>query len=75
MVDSRGRSVGRYVMRLVGGVAVILGILGAFSSLADGNLVGIVLSALFLAGGVFLLKRSGDGGRAGRPASVPRDAR
>ncbi|MGC4896700.1 hypothetical protein [Micromonospora sp. DT31] len=59
MVDSRGKSVGRYLMRLVGGVAVIVGLLGAVSSLADGNLVGIVLSAVFIGGGVFLLKRSG----------------
>ncbi|MCT2276680.1 hypothetical protein [Micromonospora chalcea] len=46
-------------MRLVGGVAVILGLLGIFSTLAQGNLVGIVLSILFIGGGVFLLKRSG----------------
>ncbi|MEW2590457.1 hypothetical protein AB0893_08585 [Micromonospora aurantiaca] len=59
MVDSRGKSVGRYLMRLVGGVAVILGLLGIFATLADGNLVGIVLSVLFIGGGVFLLKRSG----------------
>ncbi|MEU1811939.1 hypothetical protein [Micromonospora aurantiaca (nom. illeg.)] len=59
-------------MRLVGGVAVILGLLGIFATLADGNLVGIVLSVLFIGGGVFLLKRSG-GGR--RTDSVPRPAR
>ncbi|KAB1909570.1 hypothetical protein F8279_03220 [Micromonospora sp. AMSO1212t] len=72
MVDSRGKSVGRYVMRLVGGVAVVLGLLGIFGTLADGNLVGIVLSLVFIGGGVFLLKRSGPDRRQD---SVPRAAR
>lgn len=72
MVDSRGMSVGRYVMRLVGGVAVIVGLLGIFGTLADGNLVGIVLSILFIGGGVFLLKRSGPDRRTD---SAPRAAR
>ncbi|MEU8071089.1 hypothetical protein [Micromonospora sp. NPDC048169] len=72
MVDSRGKSVGRYLMRLVGGVAVILGLLGIFSTLAQGNLVGIVLSLVFIGGGVLLLKRSGGDRRTG---SVPRAAR
>ncbi|MBO4138965.1 hypothetical protein J5U46_02195 [Micromonospora tulbaghiae] len=72
MVDSRGKSVGRYLMRLVGGVAVIFGLLGIFATLADGNLVGIVLSVVFIGGGVFLLKRSGPDKRAD---SVPRAAR
>ncbi|MBQ1041195.1 MULTISPECIES: hypothetical protein [unclassified Micromonospora] len=65
-------SVGRYVMRLVGGVAVIVGLLGIFGTLADGNLVGIVLSILFIGGGVFLLKRSGPDRRTD---SAPRAAR
>ncbi|MEU4790628.1 hypothetical protein AB0F95_13095 [Micromonospora tulbaghiae] len=72
MVDSRGKSVGRYLMRLVGGVAVILGLLGIFGTLADGNLVGIVLSLVFIGGGIFLLKRSGPDKRTD---SVPRAAR
>lgn len=59
MMDSRGKAVGRYLLRLVGGVSVIIGLLMAFSSLTDGNLVGIVLSAVLIGGGVFALKRSG----------------
>ncbi|MDW3847754.1 hypothetical protein NMK34_14205 [Micromonospora sp. BRA006-A] len=59
-------------MRLVGGVAVILGLLGTFGTLAEGNLVGIVLSLVFIGGGVFLLKRSGPDRRTD---SVPRAAR
>lgn len=71
MVDSRGKTVGRYLLRLVGGVAVIVGLLMAFSSLADGNLVGIVLSAVFIGGGVFALKRSGGPRRAEGSTSAP----
>ncbi|MGY4908161.1 hypothetical protein [Micromonospora aurantiaca (nom. illeg.)] len=59
-------------MRLVGGVAVILGLLGIFGTLAEGNLVGIVLSLVFIGGGVFLLKRSGPDRRTD---SVPGAAR
>ncbi|MEE3922367.1 hypothetical protein V2I01_40990 [Micromonospora sp. BRA006-A] len=36
-------------------MAVILGLLGTFGTLAEGNLVGIVLSLVFIGGGVFLL--------------------
>ncbi|MGC4890903.1 hypothetical protein [Micromonospora sp. DT227] len=59
MMDSRGKAVGRYLLRLVGGVSVIIGLLMAFSSLTEGNLFGIVLSAVLIGGGVFALKRSG----------------
>ncbi|MEW2444258.1 hypothetical protein [Micromonospora marina] len=72
MVDSRGKSVGRYLMRLVGGVAVIFGLLGIFGTLAEGNLFGIVFSLILVGGGVFLLKRSGPDRRTD---SVPRAAR
>ncbi|MCZ7438087.1 hypothetical protein O7598_16880 [Micromonospora sp. WMMC241] len=71
MMDSRGKAVGRYLLRLVGGVAVIIGLLMAFSSLADGNLFGIVLSAVFIGGGVFALKRSGGSRRAEGSTSAP----
>ncbi|WP_431931527.1 hypothetical protein [Micromonospora sp. RP3T] len=74
MMDSRGKAVGRYLLRLVGGVSVIIGLLMAFSSLTDGNLVGIVLSAVLIGGGVFALKRSGGPRRAGEPGSVARPA-
>ncbi|MFG1677424.1 hypothetical protein [Micromonospora sp. NPDC049282] len=71
MVDSRGKAVGRYLLRLVGGVSVICGLLMAFGSLADGNLVGIVLSAVLIGGGVFALKRSGSPRRAEGSTSAP----
>lgn len=66
MENERARSVGRYVMRLLGGVCVILGILAVFSALAQGNLVGVAIGAVFIAGGAFLLQRSGGFSRAGR---------
>ncbi|QLQ35446.1 hypothetical protein [Micromonospora robiginosa] len=71
MMDSRGKAVGRYLLRLVGGVSVIIGLLMAFSSLVDANLVGIVLSAVLIGGGVFALKRSGGPRRAEASTSVP----
>ncbi|PTA42674.1 hypothetical protein [Micromonospora sp. RP3T] len=74
MMDSRGKAIGRYLLRLVGGVSVIIGLLMVFGSLADGNLVGIVLSAVLIGGGVFALKRSGGPRRAGEPGSVARPA-
>ena len=58
MMDIRKQSVGSYFLRLFGGVAVIVGVLGVFSSLADGNLFGVALCAAFIAGGAVLLKRS-----------------
>ncbi|WP_410813889.1 hypothetical protein [Micromonospora sp. 067-2] len=72
MANERVKSVGGYLMRLLGGVAVIIGILAAFSALAQGNPVGLVLAVAFIAGGAFLLKRSGRGSRAGEAASTPR---
>ena len=75
MVDARVRSVGAYFMRLLGGLAVILGILGLVSSLSRGNLIGVAFSVAFIAGGAVLLKRSGGVGRAGKSASTPRGTR
>ncbi|MEU7586854.1 hypothetical protein AB0A95_11190 [Micromonospora sp. NPDC049230] len=66
MANERVKSVGGYFMRLVGGVAVILGLLGIFATLAQGNVTGLVLSIIFIVGGVVLLKRSPDLGGAGR---------
>jgi len=74
MVNERVKSVGGYFMRLLGGVAVILGILGAFTGLYQGNLVGLVFSVVFIVGGSILLKRSGAIG-AGDSASTPRGTR
>ncbi len=69
-MDNRVRSVSSYFLRLIGGVGVILGILGVFSSLPDGNLIGVVLGAVLIAGGVVLLKRSGRIGQAGKPGAA-----
>jgi hypothetical protein len=60
MMENRGRAVGAYFLRLIGGVAVIIGILGVFSSLANGNLFGVGLSIAFVVGGAVMLKRSGE---------------
>ncbi|GAB3959910.1 hypothetical protein GCM10027614_80440 [Micromonospora vulcania] len=66
---------GGYLMRLLGGVGVIVGILGIFASLSQPNVVGVVLGVLFVAGGVVLLKRSGGGSRAGGVTSTPHSTR
>ncbi|MFG1917351.1 hypothetical protein [Micromonospora sp. NPDC048898] len=66
MANERVKSVGGYLMRLAGGVAVIIGLLGVFATLAQGNVTGLVLSIIFIVGGVVLLKRSPDLGRGGR---------
>ncbi|MEV0002902.1 hypothetical protein AB0H28_11510 [Micromonospora sp. NPDC050980] len=71
MMESRGKAVGRYLLRIVGVVAVICGLLMAVGSLADGNLVGIVLGAVLIGGGVFALKRSGGPRRAEGSTSPP----
>jgi hypothetical protein len=74
MVDQRVKSVGGYFLRLLGGVAVILGILGAFAGLSQGNLIGTAFSVAFIVGGVVLLKRSGGTNRAGDSPSTPHGA-
>ncbi|MET8091100.1 hypothetical protein [Micromonospora sp. NPDC005220] len=65
MTNERVKSVGSFAMRILGVVAVVVGVLAIVSSLVQGNLVGVVLGAIFLAGGVVLLKRSG-------PRTTPR---
>jgi hypothetical protein len=75
MVHERVNSVGAYFMRLVGGVAVILGVLGALAGLSQGNLIGIAFSVAFVIGGVILLKRSGRTRRTGDSAFRPGDTR
>jgi hypothetical protein len=64
MVNERAKSVGGYFMRLLGGVALILGILGVFSALSNGNLIGVALSIAFIVVGGILLQRSGRSDRA-----------
>jgi hypothetical protein len=71
MTNGRGKAVGGYFLRLLGGVLVILGILAFFSSLTQGNPVGLILAVIFVAGGAFMLKRSGGAGRSGGVASTP----
>lgn len=55
--------VGSYLMRLIGGVAVIFGILMLFAALSQGNVVGLVLGGVLVGGGAFLLTRSGRTGQ------------
>ncbi|MEU8327604.1 hypothetical protein [Micromonospora sp. NPDC048839] len=71
MANERVKSVGGYLMRFIGGVAVLVGLLGIFATLAQGNVTGLVLSIVFIVGGVVLLKRSPDLGRAGRRERGP----
>ncbi|WP_430500800.1 hypothetical protein ACQRWP_03740 [Micromonospora trifolii] len=59
MTNDRVRSVGGYTMRILGVLAVVVGVLGIVSSLSQGNLVGVILGVVFIVGGAFLLKRSG----------------
>ncbi|SCF27470.1 hypothetical protein [Micromonospora chokoriensis] len=71
MANERVTSVGGYFLRLLGGVLVILGLLGIFSSLPEGNLVGLILAVVFVAGGVVMLKRSGGADRARGATDTP----
>jgi hypothetical protein len=64
MANERMKSVGGYFLRLLGGVAVILGILGIFTALSQGNLIGVAFSLAFIIGGAALLKYSGRSNRA-----------
>jgi hypothetical protein len=75
MADARVKAVGGYFLRLVGGVAVILGVLGVFASLSQGNLIGAALSVAFIAGGAFMVKKSGGMSRSGDAPSTPRGTR
>ncbi|SCG64808.1 hypothetical protein [Micromonospora humi] len=67
MVEQRGKSIGSYLLRVVGVVAVLCGLLMAAGSLINPNVVGVVLAFLLIGGGVFALKRSG--GPRSRPVS------
>jgi len=57
MVDVKAKSVAGYFLRLVAGLAVLFGILMVVSSVFRSDLFGIVLGAVLIAGGVFVLKR------------------
>ncbi|MET7951023.1 hypothetical protein [Micromonospora sp. NPDC005324] len=72
MVNERGRLVGGYLMRLIGGLAVIFGLLMLFSALSRGDIIGLVLGGVFVVGGAFLLTRSGKIGRVKEVAATRR---
>jgi hypothetical protein len=59
MVDGKGKSVVAYFLRLISGLAVIVGALMVFSALARGDLFGVVLGVVLIIGGVVVLKRPG----------------
>lgn len=65
MVNVKTRSVVDYVLRIVAGLAIIIGALMIFSALAQGNLFGVVLGAVLIAGGGFYFKRPGRAHRTG----------
>lgn len=64
MSHVKTRSVVDYVLRIAAGLAIIFGALMLFSAVARGDLFGIVLGAVLIAGGVFYFTRRG---RTGRP--------
>jgi membrane protein implicated in regulation of membrane protease activity len=70
MVDGRAKSVGRYFLRLIGGVAVIAGLLAFFGTLTRGNLGAVIISVVLIAVGAFMVKKPGQPSRAGEPAST-----
>lgn len=74
-MDQRVRSVSVYLLRLIGGLLVIIGVLGIFTALSQGNLIGTGISVAFVAGGVALYRQSVRVGRAGSSASVSRGTR
>ncbi|MET8258670.1 hypothetical protein [Micromonospora sp. NPDC005205] len=59
MTSEQVKSVGRYPMRILGVLAIVVGVLAVVSSLAQSNLVGVILGVIFVAGGAVLVKRSG----------------
>jgi hypothetical protein len=65
MVDISAKSVGSYLLRIISGLAVLVGILMAFSAIARGDLFGILLGVALVAGGVYGLKRSARTTRTG----------
>ncbi|GHJ09692.1 hypothetical protein TPA0907_40590 [Micromonospora humidisoli] len=67
MANGQMKTFGGLLMRVLGVLLVVVGVLGALASLTQGNVVGVVLGVGFVAGGAVLLKRSG---RAGRPGAV-----
>ena len=63
MMEVKAKSVGSYFLRLIAGLAVIIGGLMVFSSVARGDLFGIVLGIVLVVGGVAVLKRQGRAAR------------
>lgn len=59
MVDIKARSVVGYLVELLAGLASIVGVLMLVSSVYRGDLFGIILAVVLVAGGVFVFKRPG----------------
>ncbi|MEV6801553.1 hypothetical protein AB0M91_24885 [Micromonospora rifamycinica] len=70
MANEQSRTVGGYLVRILGVLAVVVGVLGLLAALTQGNVVGMVLGVGFVVGGALLIKRSGRAGRSGAVASV-----
>jgi positive regulator of sigma E activity len=64
MVNIGAKSVLGYLLQLIAGVAVVVGILMLFSSVVRGDLFGIVLALVLSVGGVLVLKRPSRARRA-----------
>ncbi|MFE7872563.1 hypothetical protein ACFUYE_19720 [Micromonospora humida] len=70
MANGQTKTVGGLLLRVLGVLLVVVGVLGALASLTQGNVVGMVLGVVLVAGGAVLLKRSGGAGRSGAVPST-----
>ncbi|WP_422752914.1 hypothetical protein [Micromonospora sp. WMMD708] len=68
MANGQVKTIGGLLLRVLGVLLVVVGVLGALASLTQGNVVGTALGVVLVVGGAVLLKRSG---RAGRSGAVP----
>jgi hypothetical protein len=59
MVDLKAKSVAGYLLELVAGLAAVIGVLMAVSAVVRGDLFGIILGVVLVAGAVFVFKRPG----------------
>jgi hypothetical protein len=59
MVDIKAKSVANYLLEIIAGLAIILGVLMLVSSVIRADLFGIAFAVVLIVGGAFVLKRPG----------------
>jgi hypothetical protein len=59
MVEVKAKSVLGYILELVAGLVIIIGVLMAVGGVIRTSLFGIILGVVLVAGGVFVFKRPG----------------